>query len=384
MKSMRITSAHTSRYLSSGPLVWAATIICTTLLLVLLKRVLWLVVPFLFAIILYYALFPAVKRLTLAGVARETAAALVAGAFFVAALAAMLPTLPWLAAQAVTGEEAALRYLAGGRTLVDHTLVALESQFGFLRRMEFSAEVGRKLAEFSGSYVQEHLTGALLGVAAWLPAMLLAPFFAFFFLRDGQLFTKLVTREVPNAFFERTILMFDGVDATARNYFQGLLKLTAIDTVCLGAGLWAIGVPGAFVIGLVAAVFEWIPIVGTLIGGLLAVLVAATALPNDPGIVYWTAGLFVFVRMLDNFFFIPLTVGRSLQMHPLPTVLMVFIGGAVAGIPGLILALPVAGVVSAIVSTIGGIVQDPRLRARNAYARALLAKRVNADFGSGV
>jgi predicted PurR-regulated permease PerM len=70
-------------------------------------------------------------------------------------------------------------------------------------------------------------------------------------------------------------------------------------------------------------------------------------------------------------------------MHPLPTVLMVFIGGAVAGIPGLILALPVAGVVTAIVGTIGGIVQDPRLRARNAYARALLAKRVNADFGSG-
>jgi predicted PurR-regulated permease PerM len=85
--------------------------------------------------------------------------------------------------------------------------------------------------------------------------------------------------------------------------------------------------------------------------------------------------------MLDNFFFIPLTVGRSIQMHPLPTVLMVFIGGAVAGIPGLILALPLAGVVSAIVSTIGGIVQDPRLRARNAYARELLAKRVNADFG---
>ena len=103
---------------------------------------------------------------------------------------------------------------------------------------------------------------------------------------------------------------------------------------------------------------------------MLAVLVAATALPNDPWVVYWTAGVFVFVRMLDNFFFIPLTVGRSIQMHPLPTVLMVFIGGAVAGIPGLILALPVAGVVSAIVSTIGGIVQDPRLRARNAYARA--------------
>ena len=51
-------SIGTSPYLASGPLVWLATIACTTLLLTLLKQALWLVVPFLFAIILYYALFP--------------------------------------------------------------------------------------------------------------------------------------------------------------------------------------------------------------------------------------------------------------------------------------------------------------------------------------
>jgi len=62
-------------------------------------------------------------------------------------------------------------------------------------------------------------------------------------------------------------------------------------------------------------------------------------------------------------------------------VLMVFIGGTVAGVPGLILALPLAGVVSAVVGTVGGIVQDPRLRARHAYAKALQKERVSVDFG---
>ena len=98
MNSSNIASAGTSRYLSSGPLVWTATVVCTTLLLALLKQALWLVVPFLLAIILYYALFPAVRRLTLAGVERETAAVFVAGGFLAAAVAAMVPTLPWLAA----------------------------------------------------------------------------------------------------------------------------------------------------------------------------------------------------------------------------------------------------------------------------------------------
>ena len=120
--------------------------------------------------------------------------------------------------------------------------------------------------------------------------------------------------------------------------------------------------------------------VGTVAGAGLAVLIAATAFPNDPWVVYATLGLFALVRTLDNFFFIPLTVGRSIQMHPLPTVLMVFIGGAVAGIPGLILALPLMGVVSAIVGTVSGIVLDPRLRARNRWAKELLQRRITADF----
>ena len=93
------------------------------------------------------------------------------------------------------------------------------------------------MAEFGGTYVKEHLADALLGTAAWLPALLLAPFLAFFFLRDGRRFLKFLGEAVPNAYFERTLYMIDRVDGTARAYFQGLLKLTVIDTICLALGL---------------------------------------------------------------------------------------------------------------------------------------------------
>jgi predicted PurR-regulated permease PerM len=373
-------SLGTSAYLASGPVVWLATIACTTLLLTLLKQALWLVVPFLFAIILYYALFPSVRRLTLAGVERETAAGIVAGGALFAAAVAMVPTLPWLAAQAVTGEEAVYRYLAGGRLLIDRTLLVLESQFGFLKQMDFHAEMSRKVSEFGTTYVREHLTEVLLATAAWLPALLLAPFLAFFFLRDGRRFLKFLGESVPNAYFERTLYMIDRVDGTARAYFQGLLKLTAIDTVLLALGLLAIGVPGAFALGLMAAVLAWVPFIGSVIGCVIVVLVAATDFPTSPWIVYAAVGLFLFVRLLDDFVFMPLTIGRSLHMHPLPTVLLIFVGGAVAGIPGLILVLPLAGVVMVIAGTIGGIVNDPRLRARHAFARKLRAQRITADL----
>ena len=370
----------TRPYLASGPVVWLATIGCTTLLLTLLQQALWLVVPFLLAIILYYALFPTVRRLTLAGVDRETAAGIVAGGFLVATAGAMVPTLPWLAAQAVSGEEAVYRYLAGGRMLIDRTLLVLESQFGFLKQMDFHAEMSRKLSEFGTTYVKEHLADVLLGTAAWLPALLLAPFLAFFFLRDGRRFLKFMGESVPNAYFERTLYMIDRVDGTARAYFQGLLKLTLIDTICLALGLWAIGVPGALALGLMAAVLAWVPFIGSVIGCVIVVLVAATDFPTSPWIVYAAVGLFLFVRLLDDFVFMPLTIGRSLHMHPLPTVLLIFVGGAVGGIPGLILVLPLAGVVMVIAGTIGGIVNDPRLRARHAFAKRLRAQRITADL----
>ena len=292
----------------------------------------------------------------------------------------MIPLVPWLAAQSVAGEETFLRYLEGGRVLIERMLTGLESQFAFLKRMGFHDEMSKRVSEFGETFVQKQLAKALAGAAAWLPSLLLAPFFAFFFLRDGRVFAKLLISGVPNAFFERTIYMFHRVDATARSYFQGLLKLTAIDALCLAVGLGAIGLSNAIVLGLVAALFEWVPVVGSILGCIMVVLVAAAEFPNDPWVVYAAVTLFVFVRLLDNFFFIPITVGRSIAMHPLPTVLMVFIGGAVAGIPGLVLALPLAGIVSAVVGTVAGIVQDPRLRARNAFARLLRQRRVTADL----
>jgi predicted PurR-regulated permease PerM len=315
-----------------------------------------------------------------AGLSREASAGIVAGAFFVLTASAMVPTLPWLAAQSVSGEEALARYLEGGQVLIEQTLVALEAQFGFQRRMNFHAEMSARLSAFGDTFVQQRLADSLLGIALWLPSLLLAPFLAFFFLRDGRRFVKFLGSAVPNAFFERTLYMLERVDDTAKAYFQGLMKLTAIDSALLALGLWAIGVSHPLALGLLSAVLAWVPFVGSVIACVIVVLVAATDLPGDPWIVYASISLFLTVRLLDDFVFLPLTVGRSLKMHPLPTVLLIFIGGAVAGVPGLILVLPLAGVVMVVAGTIGGIVIDPRLRARHAFARRLQLARVRADL----
>jgi len=76
----------------------------------------------------------------------------------------------------------------------------------------------------------------------------------------------------------------------------------------------------------------------------------------------------------------PMTIGKSLELHPLVTVLMIFVGGAVAGVSGLMLVLPVLGVVMVVGETIGMIVTDSRLMARHRHARNLRREQVSSDL----
>jgi predicted PurR-regulated permease PerM len=133
----------------------------------------------------------------------------------------------------------------------------------------------------------DHLEPVALGIMAWTPSLLLAPFLAFFFLRDGRRFKRFLGAAVPNAFFEKTLYLLHEIDRTARAYFQGLINLTILDTVTLAAGLWLLGIPGPLTLGLICAVLAWVPYVGSILGGLLVVLVAAT---DFPAIRAWPTG----------------------------------------------------------------------------------------------
>lgn len=363
----------------SGPVVWVGIIASTCLLLFLFKKMLWLVVPFLLALIIYYFLQPATHRLVLHGFHRKTAAAITGGGFILLLLVCAALLFPWISSHAVSWQDSMARYIEGGSRLLQKTMDGLEAQFAFSSRASLSRNVSEQLASFTETFAQRHLANFVVTLAAWLPALLLAPFLAFFFLRDGRRFTKFIANAVPNAFFERTLYLMHEMDKTARAYFQGLISLTILDTVALAIGLWVIGLSAPLLLGMVCAVLAWVlcrlhprlPAGGA--GG-------GDRFPLDPWMAYGAIIVFILVRLLDDFVFMPLTIGRSLRMHPLLTVLMIFVGGAVAGVAGLMLVLPLLGVAMVVGETIGMIVTDPRLQARWGHARRLRAEQAAADL----
>ncbi len=364
----------------SGPVVWIGIIVSTCLLLFLFKKILWLVVPFLLALIIYYFLQPATHRLVLHGFSRKSAAAITGGGFILLLLICAALLFPWISSHAVGWQVSLARYVEGGSLLLQKTMAGLETQFSFLESARLSRNVSEQMAGFTETFAQRHLADFVLTVAAWLPSLLLAPFLAFFFLRDGRRFKRFLSAAVPNAFFERTLYLIHEMDKTARAYFQGLISLTILDTIALAIGLWVIGLSGALVLGLVCAVLAWVPYVGSILGCLLVVMVAATDFPLDPWMAYGAIIVFILVRLLDDFVFMPLTIGRSLRMHPLLTVLMIFIGGAVAGVAGLMLVLPLLGIAMVVGETVGLVVTDPRLQARYVHARRLKTLQAAADL----
>lgn len=365
----------------AGPIVWCGIIAATCLLLLVVKGLLWLALPFIAATVLYYALLRPMQRMVRAGFSRNAATSWVCALFFGLAGLVLVAALNWSDGPEEDSWEATIGlYLDGGVAFVRNTMILLEAKFPLLAELRLTSTVNTAFTTFTNDFVRDHLGDILVGVVTWVPSLLLAPFLTFFLLRDGWRFKKFLARAVPNAYFERALYLLHEVGQTARRYFEGLLTLTILDTLVLAFGLWVIGVSSPLLLGLISAVLAWVPFVGSIAGCVLVVIVASTDAPASPLVAYGAIVVFVLVRLLDDFVFMPLTLGRSLHIHPLVTVLMIFVGGMLAGVVGLMLVLPLLGVVMVVGETLGRLVTNPRLRARHRYASALQLRQASIDL----
>ncbi|CAH0253781.1 hypothetical protein SRABI118_03035 [Massilia sp. Bi118] len=366
----------------AGPVVWTGIIAVTCLLLVLLEHMLWLVLPLIFGIVMYYTLLGPMRRLLRLGFSRSVSSMLVCAIFFGLSALVLVAALSWNAGPEDSGSwsDTLALYANGGVAFVRNTMALLEAKFPILAEMHVTSLANKRFKVFTDTFAQRYLTTILVTAAGWLPSLLLAPFLAFFFLRDGLRFKKFLARAVPNAYFERTLFLLHQVDQTARRYFEGLLKLTVLDTIVLGFGLWVIGVSSPLLLGFISALLAWVPFIGSVVGCAMVVIVAATDAPSNPLVAYGAIVVFILARLLDDFVFMPITLGRSLKIHPLITVLMIFIGGALSGVAGLMLVLPLLGVVMVIGETLGRLMTNPRLRARHRYAKQLREKQASGDL----
>lgn len=208
------------------------------------------------------------------------------------------------------------------------------------------------LLEGVGSTIQPLLfqTGSLLGSIAGATASAVGMALAvmvvsFYFLVDPGDMERGVIQLVPVPYREDFERLLHETGRVWRGFLRGQLILALAMGVLVSAFLGALGLRFALVLGLIAAVMEFIPIFGPLIAGLVAVLVAFFEGGNWWGLSpLWLSvavlSFFVVVQQIENNVLVPRIIGHSLRLHPLVVLLAALAGTLLAGVLGLLLAAP--------------------------------------------
>jgi predicted PurR-regulated permease PerM len=143
-------------------------------------------------------------------------------------------------------------------------------------------------------------------------------------------------------------------------WVRGQLLLMASIGAATGVACFILGVPGALLLGLIAALTEAIPLVGPILGAIPAVLMAATVSPELALIV---AAVYAVLQLIEGNVLVPIVMRHSVGISPFMVLLSLLVGGAVGGIPGAVLAVPVAAAIELIVEDLQAreqpVAQDP-------------------------
>ncbi|WP_433782725.1 AI-2E family transporter [Actinomycetospora sp. CA-101289] len=192
--------------------------------------------------------------------------------------------------------------------------------------------------------LQEYLTGDqafAVGrtVFGALGSTVVVVVLAVYFVADLPRIRRTAYRFVPASRRPRAVLLGDAIAQRVGGYVLGNVLVSLIAGLSSLAVLLALGVPYPFLLATVVAVLDLVPVAGSVTAGIIASLVAFTVSPTVGGL---TVGFFVLYRFLEDYLVFPGVVGRVVKVPALLTLIAVLLGGALYGIIGVLIAIPIA------------------------------------------
>lgn len=171
-------------------------------------------------------------------------------------------------------------------------------------------------------------------------------FISFFLLKDGKIMDDVVMSLTPDNFTDKVRSIIEKTKNLISRYLVGIVLQIIIIMTLITIGLTILGVNNALFIGVLAGIFNVIPYLGPIIGGLLGITLSITTkLQIDPTIDIVQYGLMVMIpfgiaQMIDNFVLQPLIFSKSVKAHPLEIFIVILVAGNLGGLVGMILAVP--------------------------------------------
>jgi predicted PurR-regulated permease PerM len=157
---------------------------------------------------------------------------------------------------------------------------------------------------------------------------------------------KFLTIVVPPDYDETAMRIYKRSKELIGSWFRMQVVLSAIMGFLVWGGLSLLGVRYAFLIAILAAIFELVPFLGPILSGAVAVV---AALLTSATLAFWTLIFFLVAQQLESHVLVPLLSRRSVGLHPVIVIVALLIGAEVGGVLGLIISVPVAAIAQEII-----------------------------------
>ena len=236
-----------------------------------------------------------------------------------------------------------LKQFAGrGLDWLDSTVGAINLSGDGRTNSEFVLAKVQKSLEFNE--ISRVLTGFIGRMGDVLFGLFSVTFMTFFFLKDGALFRNMIEAITPDEMTDKVNSIIDRTNHLLTRYFGGLIIQLVIITAIVSIGLTITGVENAILIGLLAGLCNLVPYVGPLAGTVIGTTLAlATNSGNQDELsqLFWGSLLvFLVAQLVDNFFTQPVVFANRVHAHPLEIFIVISIAGSLAGVIGMVLAVP--------------------------------------------
>ncbi len=186
-------------------------------------------------------------------------------------------------------------------------------------------------------------TGVMSGfstVSSIVIGLFIMLFLTFFFTKEGERFLPWMRKYTGATIGWHATELLSRIWKTLSGFIQAQAAVAAVDGILIGLGLWALGVPLAFVIGVVTFFASFIPMIGAVVAGALAVVIALVS--NGLTNALLALALIIIVQQVEGNLLQPILQSKAMGLHAAAILLSVTVGSGLAGIVGAFLAVPVA------------------------------------------
>jgi predicted PurR-regulated permease PerM len=326
---MRLTMGQQLRYWGIAAAVFLAA-------LWLLGDVL---LPFVAGAAVAYFLNPLVVRLVGLGLPRLAATTLIALLLAAAVVLAGLLIVPAVVGQAAQLVDAAPDILARLQEFLARNFPgALDAESTLRRSLD---TLGDAIQERGGELLQRLLTSAR-GVVSAVIFIIVTPVVAFYLLLDWPRVVARIDGLLPRQHEPVIRQLARDIDRAIAGFVRGQLTVCLILAVYYAGALMLAGLQYGLVVGVVTGLISFIPFIGAIVGGTLAIGLALFQFWGDPLAIGVVVVIFIAGQILEGNFLVPNLVGRSVGLHPVWLLFALSAFGTLFGFTGLLVAVPVA------------------------------------------